>query len=117
MVKKNFGFYTPIQLIVFCTVSFLYPLWYLIAMAETYFCWYFIVRQKKETVVIKTIPFLFVSMIFFDIYCQTKQLPWMFGMNFVLRAMPFFLFGYYLRSKEKYFKSLSYTAIIMVIFI
>lgn len=114
-LSRNFRLYTPIQLTIFCTVSFLYPLWYLIAMTETYFCWYFIVQQKKELIAIKTIPFLFIAMILFDIYCQTKNVPWMFGMNFLLRAMPYFLLGYFFRIKEHFFKSFSFSAIIMVV--
>ena len=41
---------TFVKMIVFCTIDWAIPLWYLIAMAETYLVWLYVVkkRQKKE---------------------------------------------------------------------
>lgn len=44
-----------IKLLVFCTVDFAIPLWYLIAMAETYVFWLIIVKHKKEAETLRLI--------------------------------------------------------------
>ena len=56
-LSLNFNYTTPIKYIVFCTIDFAIPLWYLIAMVETYFVWYFVVKYKKERGVLFAIPF------------------------------------------------------------
>ena len=56
-LSLNFDHTTPIKYIVFCTIDFAIPLWYLIAMVETYFVWYFVVKYKKERGVLFAIPF------------------------------------------------------------
>lgn len=115
-LSLNFNYTTPIKYIVFCTIDFAIPLWYLIAMVETYFVWYFLVKHKKEHCVMFAIPFLFVFKVVLTTYCETMRVPWMFKMNFLTEAMPFFLFGYYLRSKEDFFKSIPYTVLLLTMF-
>ena len=115
-LSLNFNCTTPIKYIVFCTIDFAIPLWYLIAMVETYFVWYFAVKYKKEHNLMFVIPFLFVLKVVLTTYCETKHVPWMFKMNFLTEAMPFFLFGYYLRSKEDFFKSIPYTVLLLTMF-
>ena len=39
----------------------------------------------------------------------------MYKINFLTGAMPYFLFGYYLRSKENFFRSLRYSFVLLVI--
>jgi len=111
----NFKYTTPIKYAVFCTIDFAIPLWYLIAMAEAYFVWYFIVKHKKENVALYIMPLLFVFKIVLTVYCETNHLPWMYKINFLTGAMPYFLFGYYLRSKEKFFKSFRCSSVLLVI--
>ena len=115
-LSLNFNCTTPIKYIVFCTIDFAIPLWYLIAMVETYFVWYFAVKYKKEHNLMFVIPFLFVLKVVLTTYCETKHVPWMFKMNFLTEAMPFFLFGYYLRSKEDFFKSIPYMVLLLTMF-
>ena len=114
-LSLNFKYTTPIKYAVFCTIDFAIPLWYLIAMAETYFVWHFVVKHKKENRALFIMPLLFVFKIVLTTYCATKDLPWMFHINFLTGAMPYFLFGYYLRSKEKFFKSFRYSSVLLVI--
>lgn len=114
-LSLNFKYTTPIKYAVFCTIDFAIPLWYLIAMAETYFVWYFVVKHKKERIALYAIPLLFVFKIVLTTYCETINLPWMYKINFLTGAMPYFLFGYYLRSKENFFRSLRYSFVLLVI--
>ena len=114
-LSLNFKYTTPVWYVVFCMPDFAFPLWYLIAMAEIYVVWYFVVKRKKEKVALYAIPLLFVFKIILTTYCETKGLPWKYHVNFLTEAMPYFLFGYYLRSKEKYFKSFRYTSILLLI--
>lgn len=115
-LSLNFDHTTPIKYIVFCTIDFAIPLWYLIAMVETYFVWYFVVKYKKERGVLFAIPFLFAFKVILTTYCETMHTPWMFKMNFLTEAMPFFLFGYYLHSKESFFKSIPYAVLFLTMF-
>ena len=48
-LASNYGWNTWVKLIVFCTPSPIpVHLWYLIAMAEVYLLWFFIVQRKKR---------------------------------------------------------------------
>lgn len=115
-LSLNFDYTTPIKYIVFCTIDFAIPLWYLIAMVETYFVWYFVVKHKKEHCVVFAIPFLFVFKVVLTTYCESMHVPWMFKMNFLSEAMSFFLFGYFLHSKENLFKSIPYSVLLLTLF-
>lgn len=96
----NFNWKTPVKYIVFCTIDFAIPLWYLIAMIETYVIWLFVVKYKKEDKVVKIFPLLFILQILLTSYCETMQLQWFWKMNFITRAMPWFLLGYYMHTEE-----------------
>lgn len=110
-----FHWKTLLNAFVFC--SFLAPvLWYLIAQAEIYVVWYFVVKRKKENVAIYCIPLLFVLMILLNVYCDTLKMSWVFHTNFITEAMPFFLFGFYLHSKESFFKSIHYSVLLFILF-
>ncbi|MCI7767954.1 MAG: acyltransferase [Oscillospiraceae bacterium] len=95
-----FNWKTAIKCIVFCTIDFAIPLWYLIAMIETYIVWYFIVKNQKEQFTLKILPFLFVLQILLTSYCETMQLEWFWKINFPTRAMPWFLLGYYMHTDK-----------------
>lgn len=85
-------------MIVFCTIGFASLLWYLIAQIETYIFWYFVVKLHKEGLIIKTLPMLFVRQIVTNIFCETKGFNWVWGINFVTRALPWLALGYYIHS-------------------
>ncbi len=99
---------TLIDCIVFCNVDFAFALWYLIAMIETYFAWYFIVKYKKERFALWAIPVFFTISIIGTVYLETNYFHWKYCENFFMRSMPYFLFGYYVHSKEPLFKSIRY---------
>lgn len=100
-LASNYTYKTIIKYVVFCTVDFAIPLWYLIAMLETYLLWFFVVKRKKENQLLKLIPFLFIFYILLTTICETNNLPWFCQVNFVSKALPWFLFGYYVHLIEK----------------
>lgn len=99
-LRMNFTLKTPIRYLVFCTIDFAIPLWYLIAMAETYFLWYFVVKHHKEERMLPWTPILFVFQIIQITICETNRYALAWHINFVTRALPWFLFGYYVHFKE-----------------
>ena len=113
-VAHNFNLSTPINYFVFCTINFAIVLWYLIAMIETYAVWYLVVKLKKEQLLLWLMPLLFLFKIVLTIYCESKKLPWMFKINFLTCAMPFFLFGYYIHKRESFFKQFHYVVWIVL---
>ncbi len=115
--STSFNWKTPIEYICFCTINFAIPLWYLIAMIESYIVWYFIVKNEKEQFALKLLPVLFVLQILLTSYCETMQLEWMWKINFITRAMPWFLLGYYMHSNkaEKIRNMDSYQLIVLVV--
>lgn len=98
--SENFNWMTPIKYICFCTIDFAIPLWYLIAMIETYIAWYFIVKNGKEQPALKLLPVLFALQILWTSYCDTMQMEWFWKTNFITRAMPWFLLGHYTHSND-----------------
>lgn len=100
-LAANYNLKALVKLVVFCTVDFAIPLWYLIAMAETYLVWMFVIKKNKERVILKLIPVLFVSQLILTTICETNDFSWFWRINFVTRAMPWFLFGYYVHTVPK----------------
>lgn len=98
--QNNFNWKTPIKYIVFCTIDFAIPLWYLIAMIETYMVWFLVVHNKKEIYILKYIPILFILQILLTFYCDIMEMDWFWKINFFTRALPWYLFGYYLSSNK-----------------
>ena len=86
--------------IVFCTIGFAIPLWYLIAMAETYILWYFVVKNKNEINLVKLLPLIFFIRFFLTSYVESKGLPWCLKINFITCSLTWFLLGYYVKLKE-----------------
>lgn len=116
-LSVNFNFTTPVKYVLFCTIDFAHVLWYLIAMIETYLVWYFVVKYKKEHACFWLIPLLFILRIVLMTYCESKNLPWMYKINFLTCAMPFFLFGHYLHRNEKFFKTIRFLPLFCAILI
>ncbi|WP_022750259.1 acyltransferase family protein [Lachnobacterium bovis] len=117
-LSSNYNWKTPIKNICFCTINFAIPLWYLIAMIETYIVWLYVVKQKKEHLVIKITPILFLLQIILTSYCETMQFEWFWKINFVTRAMPWFMLGYYLNSETTRSKrSLKTSTLIMMVIV
>jgi hypothetical protein len=75
-----------------------------------------VVKHKKEHCVVFAIHFLFVFKVVLTTYCESMHVPWMFKMNFLSEAMSFFLFGYFLHSKENLFKSIPYSVLLLSLF-
>ena len=99
-IVKQFGWMTPIKYIVFCTVDFVIPLWYLIAMIEVYIAWLFVVKKGIEKQAGKWMPLLFVLQVVLTSYCETMNVEWYLKINFITRGMPWFLLGYYMHMDE-----------------
>lgn len=97
-LAENFNWKTPIMYIVFCTIDFAIPLWYLIAMLEIYAVWYSVVRKGREKSLVKLFPALFVLRAALTIYCSARGLDWFWHVNFLAQGMPWFLLGYYLHT-------------------
>lgn len=118
-LKENFNLFTPIKYIVFCTIDFAVPLWYLIAMAETYLFWRIIVKKEKTDLFSKWVVIaLFILQIFLIVFCDTKGLAWFWKTNFITRALPWFLAGYMIcASKENLEKKFSNSKLLLGAFI
>ena len=104
-----------IKLLVFCTIDFAIPLWYLVAMIETYVLWIVVVIKNKEALLIKLLPWLFVFHILFTMICETLSLPWFVKTNFISNCLSYYVLGYYLREKTLV-KNLSTNKMKMLVF-
>ena len=114
-ISKQFNWKTPIMYICFCTIDFAIPLWYLIAMIEVYVVWLLVVKNNKEHVFLKLLPFLFVLQIILTMYCETKETEWFWKTNFITRAMPWFLLGYFFHTeKAEFIRDLNVWAFIVL---
>jgi surface polysaccharide O-acyltransferase-like enzyme len=91
---------TPIKLVFFCTVDFAIPLWYLIAMAETYIVWLLIVKKGWQNGAVKLIPLLLAIQVALRTVCETMELAWFWKINCFTSALPWFLLGYYFHSDK-----------------
>lgn len=94
-------FLTLIKCVVFCYIDFATPLWYLIALIQTYLLWLIVIRKKKEETIMKMLPMLFVFQFLQVIICETNNYEWFLKINFLTRALPWFLTGYFVCSIEK----------------
>ncbi len=99
-LSANYSWENYILFFCFCTIRWAIPLWYLIAMAETYFFWKIVVRRKLQCAVLKSTLFLFIVGAGLTVFVETKGLDWSYKINFIGRALPWFMFGYII--KEKY---------------
>lgn len=99
-LNQNFNWKTPIKYICFCTIDFAIPLWYLIALIEVYVFWIFVVKRNQEAAYVRFLPVLFAVQIIWTSYCETMELDWFWKINFITRALPWFLLGYYLNMDQ-----------------
>ena len=99
-LAENYNWKTPIKYIVFCTIDFAVPLWYLIALLETYLVWMLVVKKKCESFMVKLIPVFFVLQIAWVTYCESMDIAWYLKVNFITSAMVWFLLGYYMHTPE-----------------
>lgn len=103
-----------VKSVVFCTIDFAIPLWYLIAQIETYIFWYFAVKLKKENLIVRVLPVLFIIQVVLTTFCETNGLEWFWRVNFVTRSLTWFALGYYLHTvPEEKIKKLSDKKIIV----
>lgn len=100
-LSLNYNWKTIVNIVVFCSPNPLPGhLWYLIAMIEVYMLWYFIVKVGREKLFLPLIPLLFLLQVGLTIFCDFKGLFWSYKINFILSGLPYFLMGYYIRSKD-----------------
>lgn len=100
-LTANYTYRKMIKYVVFCTIDFAMPLWYLIAMMETYLFWFLIVKYKKEEKILKIMHLVFGIQAILTTICVTNNYPWSRQVNFIASALPWFLFGYYSNSVGK----------------
>ena len=117
-LSDSYNWKTPIMYICFCTINFAIPLWYLIAMIETYIVWLFVVKRKKEHLIIKITPILFLLQIILTSYCETMKLELFWETNFLIRAMPWFMLGYCLNTEmANNIRSIKTSTLIMMVIV
>lgn len=98
-ISEYFNWKTPIYFFVFCTIKWAIVLWYLIAMAETYFVWIFIVKKGYESRAVKlTWPLILLGAVII-VAVETFNLPWSLKVNFAYRTLPWFMLGYLIRTE------------------
>ena len=100
-LKANYTWKALVKSVFFCTIDFAIPLWYLIAMLETYILWYFAVKSKRQKQLVDMMPMLFALQIVLTVVCETNDFAWFWKINFLTQALPWFLFGYYVHGHEK----------------
>ena len=102
---ENYNALNPVLFFVFCTVRWAIPLWYLIAMAETYLFWHWIVKRNGQNMIKKYVGLLFILEILATLLVDSKGLDRMTKVNFLTSFLPWFLLGYLI--KEKYEKAIA----------
>ncbi len=111
----NFNWLTPVKYIVFCTIDFATPLWYMIAMIEVYICWLIIVKKGKEQAAAAIMPVLFILRMILTGYCETVHLEWFWKIHFLTDGMSWFLLGYYLHDpKSRWIRELSSLKLVII---
>lgn len=97
-LASNYTIKELAKYVLFCTIGFAIPLWYLIAQIETYIFWYFTVKLKKENLIVRILPILFILQVILTSFCETNELAWFWKINFVTRSLTWFALGYYLHT-------------------
>ena len=114
-LSANFTWKTPIKFFAFCTIDWATPLWYLIAMAETYFVWLFIVKLKIEAKATKFTWLLWIVGAILTVIVDSLELNWSYKINFLCRALPWFMIGYLVN--ERFESKLQYVKNVTLLFI
>lgn len=99
-IKRVLSWRMLIRAVLFCTIDFAVPLWYLIAAIEIYLIWLFIVKKNKEKIAVRLTPYLFLLHILLTVYCETKGYEWCYKINAVTTAFPWFLTGYFMHTEK-----------------
>ena len=106
-----FSVKTLLNAVIFC--DFLAPvLWYLIAMAEFYVVWLYIVKHKKESEALYAIPFLFFLAIVLNTICDSLKISWIYHTNFITEAAPYFLFGLFIHKNKRNIEKIPFPPIL-----
>lgn len=114
----NFNLKSPVYFFIFCTIPWAIPLWYLIAMAEVYFFWNIVVKNKKEEKMIKCTWFLLILGAIWTIIVDSIGLNWSYKINFIFRALPWFMLGYLVKVKyENYLDKISNKILLFINFL
>ncbi len=100
-LRANFTVTALVKCVFFCMIDYAVPLWYLIAMLEIYILWLVVVKHKWENIVAKCTPWLFVGNFLWTLLRKLYGLPYAVAYNFIISALPWFLFGYYIRNKAQ----------------
>ena len=101
-LSNNFTWKTLITFFVFCKINWAPTLWYLIAMAEAYFVWIYIVKYKMEEKTTKFTWLFFVIVATVTVLFESLGMSWLLAYNFICRAMPWFMFGYLVNGKYRF---------------
>lgn len=70
-------------------------------MIETYILCFFAVKSGKQNHLVNAMPALFAFQIVLTVVCETNDFAWFWKVNFLTKAFPWFLFGYYVHGHEK----------------
>ena len=68
------------------------------AQIETYVFFLIKNKKKKEYLIIKCIPVLFLLQVLLTSFCETMDFSWFWKINFVTRSLAWFALGYYIHS-------------------
>lgn len=96
-ISENINIEALFRCIIFCKIDFCLPLWYLIAMSETYLLWLFALKYNKVNALKKMTFVLLLAGTLLTIIVDTLDLGWMYKTNFICKALPWFLIGYQIR--------------------
>lgn len=99
-ISKIVTFQAFIKCIVFCTIDYAIPLWYLVAMIETYCLWQCVVSFDLEKKMEKCIPIFFLFQFVLTSICETLSVDWFWKTNFISNSVSFFTLGYYFHHAE-----------------
>lgn len=99
-IKQVFEIKALIKLILFCTIDFAIPLWYLIGQIEVYILWYFVVKCNFEKRAVRFIPLLFLTQLVLIIVCETFEFSWFWKVNFLTSSFSWFILGYFIHSLD-----------------
>lgn len=102
-LKEALSLFSLVKLLVFCSIKDALPLWYMVAMIETYLFWWVIVRKKGENNLVKYTWILFVLSVLTDITVQTFGIRSEYSVLFFFKALPWFMLGYMLKRDSSSF--------------
>ena len=100
-LAENFNIKALVRMVFFCTIGFAGALWYLIAQIEAYVLWFFVVKYRKENLMVKLIPLLLILYYVIAVVVARKGLDWSVKANFITGCLPWFTLGYYIHQLPK----------------